>query len=92
VPRKSECCFRAFSDIGVPVAVDKLEGPDQSITYLGIQIDSVQQLIQLPADKCGSLVTTVDAWLGREKCKKWDLLSLIGSLSFACKVVCFCGG
>jgi len=71
----------------VSVAVDKLEGPDQTITYLGIQIDSVQQMIQLPADKRGSLVTTVEAWLARKKCKKRDLLFLIGSLSFAYKVV-----
>jgi len=37
--------------IGVPVAVDKLEGPCQVICYLGIEIDSSTSTIRLPKDK-----------------------------------------
>jgi len=66
---------------------DKLEGPDQVLTYLGIEIDSVQHVIRLPADKCRALVEAVRTRLGVKKCKKRELLSLVGSLSFACKVV-----
>ncbi|XP_066928812.1 uncharacterized protein [Clytia hemisphaerica] len=40
-----------FKDVGVPVALDKLEGPSQVMTYLGIEIDSVSSSIRLPTSK-----------------------------------------
>ena len=30
-----------FEQLGVPVAMDKLEGPTTSLTFLGIQIDTI---------------------------------------------------
>jgi len=71
--------LKLFSSIGIPVAEVKLEGPDQ--------IDSVQHVIRLPADNCRALVEAMRTRQDAKKCKKRELLSLIGSLSFACKVV-----
>ena len=76
-----------FRMIGVPVALDKLEGPSQVISYLGIEIDSSSSTIRLPNDKLVELKQLVSLWLNRKKCTKKELLSLIGKLSFACKVV-----
>uniref|UniRef100_A0A7M5X226 Reverse transcriptase domain-containing protein n=1 Tax=Clytia hemisphaerica TaxID=252671 RepID=A0A7M5X226_9CNID len=90
---KEECQSRmdlmvqVFDFLGVPIAKDKFEGPLQRIVFLGIEIDSVDFTIRLPADKKLSLLNTVESWLVRKKCTKLDLLSLIGSLSFACKVI-----
>ena len=39
---------KAFHWLGVPLALDKLEGPTTCITYLGIQIDSSNFTISLP--------------------------------------------
>ena len=73
-----------FNELGVPLASDRLVGPLPASTYLGIEIDSTSHSIRLPTDKLTELLQT---WLNRKKCTKRELLSLIGSLSFACKVV-----
>lgn len=76
-----------FSSLGVPLAVDKTVGPAQCLTFLGIEIDSTSLSIRLPSDKFQELSALLRVWVGRKKCTKRELLSLIGSLSFACKCV-----
>ena len=77
----------AFDELGVPLAPEKIIGPSSSLTYLGIEIDSVAQVIRLPDEKLNNLKEVLEAWLSRDSCSKRQLLSLIGSLSFAAKVV-----
>ena len=79
----------AFERLGVPLAPDKIIGLLQTITYLGIEIDSINCVIRLPKDKLDELICVFSLLAREEKVhqKKKDLLSLIGSLSFACKVV-----
>ena len=85
--RKVDIILWLFRFLGVPIADDKLEGPCQCLVYLGIEIDSTTMTCRLPSDKLSSLKCAIKDWLGRRKCTKRDLLSLIGSLSFACRVV-----
>ena len=73
--------------LGVPLAVNKLVGPSTLVTYLGIQIDSASLIISLPENKLLKLVHMLVAWDAKLTCAKRELLSLVGSLSFACKVV-----
>ena len=76
-----------FQHLGIPLAEDKMVGPSTIITYLGIQIDSNQFLISIPQEKYQELMTSLPFWRDRSKCTKQELLSLIGKLSFVCKVV-----
>ena len=76
-----------FSLLGIPLATDKTVGPSQCLTYLGIEIDACHQTIRLPPDKFQELSAMLIKWSSRKKCTKRELLSLIGSLSFAAKVV-----
>ena len=69
------------------MAEDKLEGPSQCIVFLGIEIDATSLIIRLPTDKLSHLSVAISSWINRKKCTKVELLSLIGSLSFACKVI-----
>ena len=85
--RHMETVKSVFSSLGVPLAPEKIVGPTQTITYLGIEIDSLKQTIQLPADKLTDLLSMLQSWEHKKKCTKRELLSLIGSLSFACKVI-----
>ena len=85
--KSMDCVASLFSELGVPTADDKTVGPAQRVPYLGIEVDSAAQSIRLPADKFSELLTSLKAWQSRKKCTKRELLSLIGSLSFACKVV-----
>ena len=66
---------------------NKLVGPSTVSTYLGILIDTENMQIRLPLEKLESLKNLLATWSSKVKCKKRELLSLIGKLSFACKVV-----
>ena len=77
----------AFAHLGIPIADDKLEGPSTRLTYLGIEIGSDDMVIRLPEEKLLELHSLLEAWSSRCKCTKRELLSLIGKLSFAAKVV-----
>lgn len=65
----------------------KISWKAQSQLSLGIEIDAAKSIIRLPNDKLLELIDLVRSWRSMKKCVKRELLSLIGSLSFACKVI-----
>ena len=73
--------------LGVPVAAEKVEGPSTSIVFLGILLDSVTQELSLPAVKLQEFLSFIHDWCMRRKCTKRQLLSLVGKLLFAARVV-----
>ena len=75
------------NNLGVPVAMDKLENPASTLTFLDITLDTVNQELRLPADKLKQISPTVTNWLGCRTAPKRELLSLIGKLAFAARVV-----
>ena len=46
-------------ELGFPVAEDKTEGPTTVLTFLRIEIDTLQQQVRLPQDKLLRLVSTI---------------------------------
>ena len=85
--RELDAALRMFGHLRIPIAYDKLVRPTTKLTYLGIDIDTSGMLISLPADKLHELKQALPMWLNRKKCTKRELLSLIGKLAFATKVV-----
>ena len=73
--------------LGIPLAKEKLEGPATQLEYLGILLDTDLLEARLPLDKLHDLKSALSSWLQRSSCTKRDLLSLIGTLSFAAKIV-----
>jgi hypothetical protein len=74
--------------LGFPIATDKLEGPVTCTTFLSILIDADQQELRLPADdKLQALNLELAQWRTTRKTTKRNLMSLIGKLSFAARVV-----
>eukprot|EP00731_Ephydatia_muelleri_P017680 Em0010g778a len=93
-PPGKDTCQEAMSrmltvcdQLGIPVASEKLEGPTTALTFLGIVLDTSAQQLRLPPDKLEELTGLIRSWLSRHKATKRELLSLIGKLSFAAKVV-----
>ena len=86
----TETKLRVCERLGIPVALDKLEGPATTITFLGITIDTALQQLRFTPDKLQERTLLIKSWLGKHKTTKRDLLSLIGKLSFAAKVVPSC--
>jgi hypothetical protein len=76
-----------FNYLNVPLATDKTVGPTTQLTYLGIEIDSSKMEIRLPAEKLAAILQALPFWQNRRKATKREVLSLIGTLSFATKVV-----
>ena len=76
-----------MDELGIPIADDKTVGPLTCIVFLGIEIDTVAQCLRLPKDKLDRLMSLLGEWKNKKKCTKQELLSLIGLLSFASKVV-----
>ena len=77
------CC----SWLGLPLKEEKVEGPATTIVFLGIMLDTEKMEIRLPEERVQELRRLLDRWALRKACKKRELLSLIGKLAHACKVV-----
>ena len=50
------------SNVGFPLAPEKLEGPSTRLVFLGIMIDSTCMETSLPADKLGGLLAELQSW------------------------------
>ena len=70
-----------------PVVASKTLGPSQVLEFMGIILDSTLMEARLPEDKLTHLRTLLASFKGRRSVRLVDLLSLIGTLQFACKVV-----
>ena len=76
-----------FSESGLPTEPEKDEGPAIVISLLGMELDTEKLEIRLPQDKLQQLKAALGSWRAKKACRKRELLSLIGSLSHACKAV-----
>ena len=92
-PNSSECVatlttlLRVFDRLGLPVALEKLEGPLSCLVFLGFELDSEARVIRLPQLKLRELQFLIRSWVGRQSCTKKDLESLVGKLAHASQVV-----
>ena len=57
------------------------------IAFLGIELDSASMVARLPADRKSELQDALLTIRERKKCTKRELLSVIGRLTFAHRVV-----
>ena len=61
-----------FSQLGIPIAQEK-EGPSITITFLGIEVDTVAIQLRLPATKLAELQDLVRTWSQWKSCLKKEL-------------------
>lgn len=74
-------------DMGIPISEKKTTKPSQVLVFLGVQLDSVKQLSQLPLDKLQLYSNDLYSVMHTRSISKRDLQSLIGKLSWAAAVV-----
>ena len=82
-----ESLERTCSRLGVPLAVHKHDGPATKLTFLGIEIDTMEAILRLPEGKLRWLVSTLSEWGDKKVCTRRELESLVGLLNHVCKVV-----
>ena len=79
--------LNTFEELGLLVALNKLEGPSARLTFLGFEIDSIAMEVRLPQVKVRKLQSEIAGWEHKHSCLKKELESLVGKLAHACKVV-----
>ena len=92
-PSTDECQFNLdvlvelFRRLGLPLALEKSEGPATCIVFLGILIDTIAGELRLPVEKLRKLKASLVGWIRRKRCTKRELLSITGQLQHAARVV-----
>ncbi|XP_077868641.1 uncharacterized protein LOC144359359, partial [Saccoglossus kowalevskii] len=76
-----------FRRLNIPLAPHKTVGPTTCLEYLGIELDTLAMEARLPENKLNRMLSLVASFLARKSCTKRELLSLLGHLNFACRVV-----
>ena len=71
----------------VPLGAQKHVGPTLCLTFLGIEINSVESTLKLLEDKLECLLEELQHWGDRKVCTSRELESLIGLISHASKVI-----
>ena len=73
--------------LGFTLKVEKIDGPTAVITFLGILLDTQNLELRLPSEKMEEIKKLVQEWKSKRSCTQRELLSLIGKLAHAAKVV-----
>jgi len=80
-------CISVFDKLGIPLAPEKVVSPRTVLPYLGIIIDTDKMELRLPDEKLSELTTLLQSFKVSKKITKRELLSLIGKLAFASKIL-----
>ena len=61
------------STLGIPLTLEKVEGPSHSLTFLGITLDTQEIMACLPADKQQKICNLLATWLRKRKATKTEI-------------------
>ena len=73
--------------LNVPLATQKVESSTPCLDFLGIILDTICMETRLPEKKITRIFHAVDNWLDKRNATKREILSLVGLLQHAAKVV-----
>ena len=72
----------------MPLALEKVEGPATTLEFLGILLDTVRIEARLSPETLQRIYQEIITWLDKRSATKRQILSLVGLLQHAAKVVC----
>ena len=78
---------RVCEFLGMPLKLEKIEGPATILIFLGILIDTLQLELRLPEEKMSEIKALLKEWERKQSCTKRALLRLVGKLAHAAKVI-----
>ncbi|XP_034446701.1 uncharacterized protein LOC117764756 [Hippoglossus hippoglossus] len=81
---KLKCCFQS---LGVPLSEEKTIGPDTRLEFLGITLNTIQMKASLPLEKLQRIRDIAKTYRAVKNITKQQLLSLLGHLNFAMRVI-----
>ena len=74
-------------DIGVPIAQEKTYRPATTMSFVGLEIDTVEMTVRLPIDKLQKARAIIKSLSSRKKVTLKEIQEAVGFLNFACMVV-----
>ena len=75
------------ADINFPVAIEKTFWGSNRLTFLGMLLDTWEQVIGLPVDKIEKAILLVRSFVSRKKATVLEFQKLCGYLNFLCRAV-----
>lgn len=78
---------KVFSDVCIPLSLEKTVGPSTSLEFLGIILDSIKMQASLPEEKLTRIRSIFASFLSSSVVSKRELLSLLGHLNFAMRII-----
>lgn len=79
--------IRILRSLGFAISYKKVEGPSQTLTFLGIQINTTQCTLSLPGDKMQQCMVLLQSFTKQRRASLKQLQRLIGKLAWASHVV-----
>lgn len=76
-----------MSELGVPLADEKTEGPTTILVFLGLELDTVHMTVRIPEQKIQEVIQKITEVLSHRKNTLKKMQSLIGSLGFCCRAI-----
>ena len=74
-------------DIGLPMAPEKTFWPSNVMSFVGFEIDTINQEVRLPLEKIQKCTEEITCLLQKNRATLKELQSIIGLLNFACAVI-----
>ncbi len=94
VQHQLDTAITVFHSFGLVVNPDKTEGPSQLITFLGIQLDSMQCTLSITQSRINELLSIIESIIQpssgiqlQHSLRCHTILSLLGKFSFAAQVL-----
>ena len=75
-----DICVLQFSEGGIPLHPDRLQGPSMCLTVLGTELDSLTFRACLSQEKFDHIAALLDTWSSKQHCTRRELESFIGDL------------
>lgn len=76
-----------LESLGVPIVMEKTEGPTTVLCFLGLELDSDAMVVRIPLAKVLEITEHIQTILSKEKVTLKAMQSLIGVLNFACRAI-----
>ena len=81
-----ETLISLLQSLGFTINWSKVAQPSQCLCFLGVEMDTVICVLQLPKDRASELLDILNITLTKRKCQKHHLQRLVGKLSWAARV------
>ena len=87
--QSSLALFDLLKKLGLKESLDKYHPPSTCMPYLGVQFDSVKQLMSVPPEKLTEVREEVEKWRKKSTASKKTLQQLLGKLFWVSRCVRF---